>query len=229
MRRVALECHASHGGASVPDTSTSTQLVVVFLVAVVPLSILAGSIYWIASPEQRIEFQSRLLVQLLGTVFFGDIVTYSLYTIEHSRENQEKRNLELAAAATNKKRVLGYIKEELSYDLKALESRDGAFNAQASRLKSEFWKISGLSGDLRWIDDPGLLSSISQAYFDVDIAADWERRQIDAMTGPGLTISMNFADGTHKSILEFIDPFMRNSYKSAKASIGAALQKLKDN
>jgi uncharacterized membrane protein YgaE (UPF0421/DUF939 family) len=61
-------------------------------------------------------------------------------------------------------------------------------------LKSEFWKIAGLSGDLKWIDDAALLNSISQAYFDIGVVAGWEVRLTDAAIGPGSALTMNFAD-----------------------------------
>jgi len=196
--------------------TTSTQLVIIFIIGISAIGALGAFLYYNASVEQRVEIQSRLFVQLVGTVLLGAIVTYSLYIIEHSRE-----------AVENKKRVLALIKQELLFDMNGLKSRDGPFDA-SNRLKSEFWKISGLSGDLRWIDSPDLLNSISQAYFDVDIAADWERRALDTMTGPALTLTLTLGDGSHKSVLEFLDPFVRRSYKTASASVSEALDKLKD-
>ena len=80
----------------------------------------------------------------------------------------ERQRGDVDVAAANKKRVISYIKAELSYDLDAIKIKRGAgavldFAIQKTPLKSDFWKIAGLSGDLKWIDDVELLNLIADA------------------------------------------------------------------
>lgn len=207
--------------------STPAYLVIIYVVATGVIFALGAALYRISSKDQRTEFQNRLFIQLLGTVALGAVVTFSVYTIEHSREAEQKLALEKKVAFENKMRVIGNIRQELAYNKQALTERaDQPFDAGGNRLKTEFWKIAGLSGDLRWLDDPDLLSSIAQAYFDVDVAAEWERRLIDVITGPALTITMNFGDGSRKAVSEFVDPFMRKAAKRAAGSVDLAISKL---
>jgi hypothetical protein len=124
---------------------------------------------------------------------------------------------------------LGNIKQELAYNGEALLQRDNVFNPGGARLKNEFWKIASLSGDLRWVDDPDLLNLIAQAYFDIEVAADWDRRLTDSLTGPAITITLNFHDGSPpKLVPEFLDPFMRKAFNVAGNSVAKARAKLTD-
>ncbi len=209
--------------------SITEKLTIFFGLALVAFAVLGLLLYRTMSAKRRIEFQIALLIQLLGTVAFGAVVTYSLYTIQHSQDAQEKQQLDAQVAAENKKRVLGFIRDELSYDLLALNNRDGIFDASKQQFKSEFWKIAGLSGDLKWVDDAQLLNTISQAYFDIGISAAWESRLTDAAFGPGSAITLTFSDGKRVQLAEFLSPFTMNSYKTAKASVSAAIDKLKSN
>src|SRR6266404_652937 len=123
--------------------SITIKLTIFYLLALVAFAVLGLLLYRTISPRRRTEFQIALLIQLLGTVAFGVIVTYSLYQIQHSQEAEEKQRDESALAASNKTRVLGFIKDELAYDLSSLKSRDGSINLiQLHPLKSDYWRIT---------------------------------------------------------------------------------------
>jgi len=51
-------------------------------------------------------------VQLIATIAFGAVVSYSLFTIQHAQELSEKQRDDVDVAATNKKRVISYIKAD---------------------------------------------------------------------------------------------------------------------
>jgi hypothetical protein len=210
--------------------SATQQLTTYYLLALAVLSLLAILLYLKTadSPKRRVEFQTALLIQLLGTVAFGAVVAHSLYTIQHSQQEEEKQEQDVKMAAENKKRVLGFIRDELSYNLAALNSREEVFDANKAQFKSEFWKIAGLSGDLKWIDDAPLLNTISQAYFDLGISAAWETRYIDAAFGPSTGKFLPLESGL-MALPNFIAPFVTKSYKAAKVSVSAALDRLKSN
>jgi hypothetical protein len=181
------------------------------------------------SPEQRFGFIAAVFVQLIGTIAFGAVVSYSLFTIQHAQEQSEKRSGDMAIAAENKKRVLGYIKTELSYDLDAIKKRGAGLSLevaiQQAPLKSDFWRISGLSGDLKWIDDVALLNSVADAYFNIDNAHSWEVRLQDVVTGTGLTIAVT-VNGQSMPMMNYVGGFVRQTYPPAISAIEAALAKL---
>jgi hypothetical protein len=150
--------------------NSPTALVWLFLAALMTIAVLGVALYRATAPfpERRLQLQISLLVQLLGSIILAAIVTYSIYVIEHAQQAEEKRVEDKTIAADNKARVLHFIKDELSYDLAALKGRNGDIaKIQQQPLKSDFWRIAGLSGDLKWIDDVDTLNLIAQAYFNV--------------------------------------------------------------
>jgi len=210
----------------------SEKLVALFLIALVILLFLGLLLFRStrASPEQRFGFIAAVFVQLVGTIAFGAVVSYSLFTIQHAQELSEKQRGDVDVAAANKKRVISYIKAELSYDLDAIKVKRGAgtvldFAIQKTPLKSEFWKIAGLSGDLKWIDDVELLNLVADAYFNVDNVRSWEARFLDATFGTGLVMTVNVG-GQSMPMRDFVKNFVRDTYAPAAITVEAALAKL---
>jgi hypothetical protein len=207
--------------------SISIKLTIYYLAALLTFAVLGFLLYRTMSPSRRIEFQISLLIQLLGTVAFGAVVTYSLYQIQHSQEAEEKQRNESALAASNKTRVLAFIKDELAYDLASLKNRDGSINLiQLHPLKSDYWRIAGLSGDLKWIEDAELLNAIAQAYFEIENNSAWESRYVEASIGTGSTITLTFGNGQQLRPQAFLSSMLSQSYASAKSAIEAALKRL---
>jgi uncharacterized membrane protein len=210
----------------------SEKLVALFLIALVVLLFLGLLLFRStrASPEQRFGFIAAVFIQLIGTIAFGAVVSYSLFKIQHAQELSEKQRGDVDVAATNKKRVISYIKAELSYDLDAIKVKRGAstvldFAVQKTPLKSDFWKIAGLSGDLKWIDDVELLDLIAQAYFNIDNVHSWEIRFLDATFGMGLVMTVNVG-GQTMPMRDFVTNFLKDTYPPAVGAIEAALAKL---
>jgi hypothetical protein len=206
-----------------------TTLVWLFAAALVTIVVFGISLYRATAgfPERRLQFEISLLIQLLGSIVFAAIVTYSIYVIEHAQQAEEKHIADLKIAAKNKTRVLRFIKDELSYDLAALKGRNGDIaSIQHQPLKSDFWRIAGLSGDLKWIDDIDTLNLISQAYFNIDQIVPWEVRYLDATIGVTSTISMTLSNGPQMPLKQFVLTLMNPSYASAQSAVAAALQKL---
>jgi hypothetical protein len=209
--------------------SSPTTLVWLFLVALFFIAVFGIALYRASAdfPERRLQIQISLLIQLLGSIVFAGIVTYSLYVIEHTQQAEEKRAEDKQIADDNKARVLRFIKDELSYDLDALKSRNGSIGKiQQQPLKSDFWKIAGLSGDLRWVDDIDTLNSIAQAYFSVDQMISWEMRYADAIMGVTATMNMTINNGPAIPLKEFMLSLMNPGYATAQTTVGAALKKL---
>jgi hypothetical protein len=207
--------------------SISVKLTIFYLLALLAFALLGFLLYRTISPRRRIEFQIALLIQLLGTVAFGAVVTYSLYQVQHSQEAKEKQRNETALAASNKTRVLGFIKDELAYDLSSLKGRDGSVNLiQLHPLKSDYWRIAGLSGDLKWIENVELLNAIAQAYFEIENNSAWEQRYVEASIGTGSTITLNFSNGQSLRPQAFVSSMLSQSYASATSAIEAALKRL---
>lgn len=209
--------------------SATTALVWLFLAALVTIAVLGIALYraTVDFPERRLQFQISFLIQLLGSIVFAAIVTYSIYVIEHTQQTEERRAEEQKLAADNKTRVLHFIKDELSYDLTALKGRTGDITKiQQQPLRSDFWRIAGLSGDLKWIDDIDTLNSIAQAYFNVDQIVSWEARYVDATMGMTSTISMTVNNGPQIPLKQFVLSLMNPAYSSAQSAVAAALQKL---
>jgi hypothetical protein len=207
--------------------SITEKLSTFYLLALVAFALLGALLYRVMPPERRVEFQITLLVQLLSTVALGAIVTYSLYAIEHSQQAREKEQQDARAASENKKRVLGFIKSELSYDLSTLKARDGTIPPmELHPLKSDYWRISGLSGDLRWVEDADLLNLIAQAYFEIESNAAWETRYVEATMGTGAAMMLTFGNGQQVKPQMFVYGMLQQSYASAVTSIDAALKRL---
>lgn len=209
--------------------TTSTALVALFVAALAAIVVLGIALYRTTAefPERRLQFQTSLLVQLLGSIVFGAIVTYSIYVIQHAQQAEEKHIADLQIAADNKTRVLRFIKDELSYNLAALKARDGSIDVIGKNpLKSDFWKISGLSGDLKWIEDVELLNLIAQAYFEIENDSALEARYIDASIGTGSTITLTFSNGQQLRPQAYIGSIISQTYASSQASINAALKRL---
>jgi hypothetical protein len=210
----------------------SEKLVFLFLIALIVLLFLGLLLFRStrASPEQRFGFIAAVFVQLIGTIAFGAVVSYSLFTIQHAQEISERQRVDVDLAAANKKRVISYIKAELSYDLDAIKVKRGAgtvldFAIQKTPLKSDFWKIAGLSGDLKWIDDIELLNLVADAYFNVDNVRTWETRFLDATFGTGLVMTVNVG-GQSMPMRDFVTNFVRDTYAPATSAVEAALAKL---
>jgi CHASE3 domain sensor protein len=89
--------------------SITEKLTLLYLVGLIAFAVLGGVLYRTIAKERRVEFQISLLLQLLGTVAFGAVVTYSLYAIQHSQQAEEKLRQDAKTAADNKARVLGFI------------------------------------------------------------------------------------------------------------------------
>jgi hypothetical protein len=209
--------------------SAPTTLVWLFVAGIVTIVLFGIALYraTAAFPERRLQFQIALLIQLLGSIVFAAIVTYSIYVIEHAQQAEEKHSADLKIAADNKTRVLHFIKDELSYDLVALRLRNGDIaKIQQQPLKSDFWKIAGLSGDLKWIDDIDTLNLIAQAYFNIDQIVVWEGRYVDATIGMTSTINLTINSGSQMALKQFVLTLMNPSYASVKSAVAAALQKL---
>jgi hypothetical protein len=206
-----------------------TTLVSLFAAAIVTTVVFGIALYRATSgfPERRLQFEISLLIQLLGSIFFAAIVTYSIYVIEHAQQAEEKHIADLTIAAENKNRVLRFIKDELSYDLAVLKRRNGDIaRIQHEPLKSDFWRIAGLSGDLKWIDDIDTLNLIAQAYFSIDQVVPWEVRYLDATIGITSTISITQSSGPQTPLKQFVLTLMTPGYASAQSAVAAALQKL---
>ena len=208
------------------------KLVALFLIALVVLLFLGLLLLRStrASPEQRFGFIAAVFVQLIGTIAFGAVISYSLFTIQHAQEASERQRGDVDVAAANKKRVISYVKAELSYDLDAIKVKRGAgavldFAIQKTPLKSDFWKIAGLSGDLKWIDDVELLNLIAEAYFNVDNVRSWETRFLDATFGTGLVMTVNVG-GQSMPMRDFVTNFVRDTYAPAANAVEVALAKL---
>jgi len=69
----------------------SEKLVALFLIALVVLLFLGLLLFRStrASPEQRFGFIAAVFVQLIGTIAFGAVVSYSLFTIQHAQEMRD--------------------------------------------------------------------------------------------------------------------------------------------
>ncbi|SHN86905.1 hypothetical protein [Bradyrhizobium erythrophlei] len=209
--------------------SAPTSLVLLYVAALAAIAVLGIAVYrtTATSAERRLQFQTSLLIQLLGSIVFGAIVTYSIYVIEHAQQAEEKHLDDLKLAADNKARVLRFIKDELSYDLAALQARDGSIGKiQQQPLKSDFWRIAGLSGDLKWVDDLDALNLIAQAYFGIDQSSAWEVRYLDATLGVTSTISMTVNGGPQVPLKQFMLTLMVPGYATAQSAINSALKKL---
>jgi hypothetical protein len=212
--------------------ATSEILVAIFLIALIFLLFLGLLLFRStrASPDQRFGFVAAVFVQLIGTIAFGAVVSYSLFMIQHAQELSEKRRGDMDVTAANKKRVISYIKAELSYDLDAIKVKRGSgtvldFAIQKTPLKSDVWKIAGLSGDLKSIDDVELLDLVAQAYFNVDNVHTWEIRFLDATFGTGLVMTVNVGSQT-MPMRDFVTNFLKETYPPAIGAIEAALAKL---
>jgi hypothetical protein len=209
--------------------SSTTALVWLFLAGLVPITVLAIAVYraTAAFPERRLQFEISLLIQLLGSIVFAAIVTYSIYIIEHAQQVEERRIEAQQIAADNKVRVLHFIKDELSYDLTSLKARTGDISMiQQQPLRSDFWRIAGLSGDLKWIDNIDTLNSIAKAYFNIDQVVSWEARYLDATMGMTSTIRMTINNGPQIPLNQYVLSLMSPSYLSAQTAVADALQKL---
>jgi hypothetical protein len=93
---------------------------------------------------------------------------------------QRARDREAAAAKTRRVAVLMLLREELGRIPKQMGDRQQRSQPPLDRLVDVFWRSLSSSGELRWIEDLGLLRRIATAYDLVAVEIDLERRWLEA-------------------------------------------------
>ena len=105
------------------------------------------------------QFVSDLLSTIIGVgLALWGAIWLDRRTHTREREAQSKKKVERA------RRVLRLLRDELLYDSNALSRIDDNIMTTFAQLKIESWQAFSDGGELRAIDDPELLASISSAY-----------------------------------------------------------------
>lgn len=158
------------------------------------------------------------LATMLG-VIVGVPVALSI-----ERRRASRRQEQLASEFRRRSRnVLLLTKDELQHNLRALTNRKtvpSSFLTQ--RLKDDLWQALSDSGEIKWIDDPALLSGIATAYHFVAIVRDIEEKAYAALRG----INPRYDDGSYAS--ERLLQDARAFDNALLASLATALVQIED-
>ena len=105
------------------------------------------------------QFWSDFLATVLGVAL---ALIGAIALEKYTRSKKEiSRLLEKRSRA---RLVLSLIKKELDYNLAALAKIDDNIYSTYNFLRTESWKAFSDGGEIKWIDDPELLDTISTAY-----------------------------------------------------------------
>jgi hypothetical protein len=130
-----------------------------------------------------------------GTLI-GFLVALSVYYIQAEQQN----SVEESQSAATRARLITLLKSELSYDLQAINQKEGktlpaAVNAIKLPLKFGFWRMISNSGDMKVMKDLDVIYALSGVYANIDNTDYWEHKYIDAMTGAASTVTHTNPDG----------------------------------
>ena len=159
------------------------------------------------------------LATMLG-VIVGVPVALSI-----ERWSASRRQKQLASESRRRSmNVLLLIKDELQHNLQALTNRKTVSSSFVTqRLKDDLWQALSDSGEIKWIDDPALLSGIATAYHFVAIVRDIEEKAYAALRG----INPRYDDGSYAS--ERLLQDARAFDNALRVSLVTALTQIEDD
>ncbi|MBS9389907.1 MAG: hypothetical protein HEQ33_13865 [Dolichospermum sp. WA123] len=133
----------------------------------------------------------NLLATLLG-IITGVPIALEIERDKIKREEQERIN----ESKDRAKQVSFLLKEELLHNLSRLKNRqDDKTSLPLQPLKITTWHALCDSAEIKWINNPILLSSIASAYHYISIVSEIESRCYQALRG----INVKYDDGVFAS------------------------------
>ncbi len=170
-------------------------------------------------------FDAGLLATLAG-VFGGVPLSLWVAGRQVAIERADRERDEAAVAVARQREVLGLIREELVSNAGGIQTRtlspERAFVLPL--LTTEVWDALAASGELRWIEDPALLSVIAKAYRWVRTNIDIESRYLDATHYQGMQIGGGESGSDRlKRYASELDDAVRGALSEAINVIGKAL------
>jgi len=147
---------------------------------------------------QRLNNQSywdnaigNFMATLLG-IIAGLPIAFEIERHRIKREEQER----IIESKDRAKNVCSLLKEELAYNLSGLKVRQAdKTSLPLEPLKFSVWEALCSSAEIKWINDPLILGSISSAYHYIIIVSEIESKCYQALRG----INVQFPDGTFAS------------------------------
>jgi hypothetical protein len=141
--------------------------------------------------------------------------------IERHRINREERE-RIAEGRKRALQVAFLIKDELMDNLQKLaERQNNVTQLPIKPLKNDIWRALSDSNEIRWIDDPRLLSSIASAYYYIGLVSSIEDKCYQACRG----LDPVYPDGTRVS--QYLLKDARGLDMEMMTSINSAIQLIK--
>lgn len=183
--------------------------------------------FW-TKPQALGNLQIAAWTQFFGTLLFGMIVGLSIYYLQTTNDEAARKQAADKLATANATRILTLVKNELGYNLEALQSRESSdilSAIQTAPLKSDFWRMIATSGDAKWINNFDLLYKISEAYFRLEQAIAWEKRFLDALASVATTITVTVGDKS-VPLTQYNLTLAKQTYGPASTAVNAALSEV---
>ncbi|HXV81316.1 MAG TPA: hypothetical protein VEG60_15670 [Candidatus Binatia bacterium] len=192
--------------------------------AIVPIFYTATHL---SDPLYRDSFLGNWAATVIG-VIFGVPIALELnrrqVAAKKLRAEAEKRREE----SKRRKRILGLLHKEISYNKKELtkraETTPGERLILMPGLKDGLWRAFSAGGELRWVRDPDLLDSVSNAYYYVKALIYLENQFFEAAHFPGMQIHQDkYPQDYILDYLRVIDPIALEEIDQALKVLSAAL------
>lgn len=169
------------------------------------------------------SFQEGAMGNLFATIL-GVVVGIPI-AVELSRRQQALENAVGEARkhkeeSQRREKILSLIRSELAMNRDDLEEKTkniqtgGKREVHVNTLREEMWSAFSDGGELHYINDPELLALIAGAYYEIRTTIHLERRFMEAIHFPGMTIKrdkypqdyyLEYLTATDPSVLKAID------------------------
>lgn len=201
------------------------RITVLGLVIPVALAVaVAGIVRWGATALFFDAFYANFLSTVAG-IFFSVPVSLWLAQREASDFEASARRREDAAAARRKRTILRLLRAEIQLNLDNMVERAptpgiGPREHIIPFLRRSVWDALSDGGELRWVDDPELLGSLSNAYHWIGTNAYLERKHYEAV------LTEDFRVAYPKKPREIVEGHLVKTDPFVKAAMDVAMQQL---
>lgn len=189
--------------------------------------------YYFYQHRASVGFQDGAMGNLFATILGA--VTGIPIALEINRRQQSAQSEAHEASlkfeeSSRKQKVLSLIRKELDQNKTAIIRRRGPIETGGKRsvethpLRDELWIAFSDSGELKHVDNPDILSALSNAYHHIRANIHLERSFMNAALFPGLRVVQTKT--TEDTILEYIttvDAELLAALNQAISSVDSAL------
>jgi hypothetical protein len=171
----------------------------------------------------------NLFATILG-VFVGLPIALQVSRYQQSAAQATAVLEKLSEVAARRRKVLTLLREELQKNIDGLKDRIAPVAEGGKRLvfthslRNQLWVAFADGGELQYLDDPGLLATLADAYHEVAYCILLEHKFFDAIHYSGMRIQQDKYPPDH--ILDYLtkdDDGLMKSMQAAGVAIDAEL------